>query len=180
MKSIIIAGVVAALVAASTASAALIVTSKNIKNGTIKLVDISAGAKRGLKGNRGPAGAPGAPGAQGAQGPQGPIGPGLTGMHYVTATATAPPFTVGSANAQCPSGEFVISGGGGTDAGILFFTRAFAPQGWLVSAFNDNPTVTANVHSQALCARIPAGASNAVSEAPDRMQEMREYRSLSR
>ena len=50
MKSILTAGVIAALVVASTATAALVVTSANIKNGTIKMVDISAGAKRALKG----------------------------------------------------------------------------------------------------------------------------------
>jgi hypothetical protein len=51
MRSIIVAGVVAALIAASSATAVLLVTSKNIKNGTIQMVDISAGAKRALKGN---------------------------------------------------------------------------------------------------------------------------------
>ena len=71
MKSILTAGVIAALVVASTATAALVVTSANIKNGTIKMVDIGAGAKRALKGNRGPRGAQGPQGAPGPQGPQG-------------------------------------------------------------------------------------------------------------
>jgi hypothetical protein len=52
----------------------MIVTSKNIKNGTIQTVDISAKAKRALKGNRGPRGFQGARGLPGATGPAGPKG----------------------------------------------------------------------------------------------------------
>jgi hypothetical protein len=51
------------------------VTSKTIKNGTIKLVDISATAKRALKGKRGPRGPQGAAGATGPAGPRGLTGP---------------------------------------------------------------------------------------------------------
>ena len=91
MKAALIAAMVPAVVASTTATAAVIVvTSKNIKNGTIQTVDISAKAKRALKGNRGTrgpagqqgppgqagspgqAGLPGAPGTPGAQGPIGP------------------------------------------------------------------------------------------------------------
>jgi Collagen triple helix repeat (20 copies) len=79
MKTALIAAIVAAVVAAASGTAAtIVITSKNIKNGTIEAVDISAKAKRALKGNRGPRGAagpPGATGAQGASGPQGPAGP---------------------------------------------------------------------------------------------------------
>lgn len=74
MKAALIAGIVASLVAAATATAAFVVTSKNIKNGTIQTVDISAKAKRALKGNRGPRGFTGAAGLRGVTGPQGPAG----------------------------------------------------------------------------------------------------------
>ena len=57
MKSATIAGVVAMLVSSASATAAFVVTSKNIKNGTIHNVDLSAKAKKALKGNVGPAGA---------------------------------------------------------------------------------------------------------------------------
>jgi hypothetical protein len=70
MKSALIAAVVAAVVAAASGSAAtLIITSKNIKNGTIQVVDISAKAKRALKGNRGPQGPAGVAGPEGQRGP---------------------------------------------------------------------------------------------------------------
>ena len=51
-----------------TATAARLITSKDIKNGTIKTVDMSPSAKRALKGNRG------ATGPQGLAGPAGPTG----------------------------------------------------------------------------------------------------------
>jgi hypothetical protein len=63
VKSIIIAAIVAALVSATAATAASgLITGAQIKNGSIGLVDLSANAKRALKGQRGPAGPPGATG----------------------------------------------------------------------------------------------------------------------
>jgi hypothetical protein len=81
MKNAVIAAVVAAVVAATSGTAAtIIVTSKNIKNGTIQTVDISAKAKAALKGNGGPRGFPGATGPVGPTGPQGQKGdPGAPG-----------------------------------------------------------------------------------------------------
>jgi hypothetical protein len=58
MKATIIAALVVALGFTSGAGAALVITSKNIKNGTIQLVDISPRAKtrfaasEGLRGHR--------------------------------------------------------------------------------------------------------------------------------
>jgi hypothetical protein len=153
MKSIIIVAIVAALIsaAAATATTTLLITSAQIKNGTIKLVDISPAAKRALRGQRGLRGSAGAPGAQGAQGP---AGPGLSGLHYVEVRATAPPMQEGTAQAQCPSGELLISGGGATNVGSLDLTAPFAGTSWVVGAFNDSPTLTATVVADALCGRI--------------------------
>jgi hypothetical protein len=81
MKTALIAAIVAAVVAAASGTAAtIVVTSKNIKNGTIQTVDISAKAKRALKGQRGLRGPQGVPGqsiigADGDTGPPGPQGP---------------------------------------------------------------------------------------------------------
>jgi hypothetical protein len=74
MKAVIAAGIVAALIATASATAALVVTSKNIKNGTIQLVDISSKAKNALKGQRGRRGPAGPRGIAGPRGPQGPAG----------------------------------------------------------------------------------------------------------
>jgi hypothetical protein len=152
MKTALIAGFVSAVVAAASGTAAtIVVTSKNIQNGTIQTVDISARAKRALKGNRGLRGLTGAPGAQGAQGP---AGPGLSGLHYVEARATVPPLQVGSASAECPSGERVISGGGATNVGTLNLTAPFGESFWVVGADNTSSTLTATVVSVAVCGRI--------------------------
>jgi hypothetical protein len=173
MRNALIAAVVAAVVAAASGTTAtLVVTSKNIKNGTIQTVDISARAKRALKGNRGLRGLTGAPGAQGArglqgpQGAQGPAGPGLSGLHYVEARATVPPLQVGSAGAECPSGERVISGGGATNVGTLTLTAPFAESSWVVGADNTSPTLTATVVSVALCGRIGTGVAAATTGVP--------------
>jgi hypothetical protein len=74
VKTAIIAAIVAMFVSAASATAAFVVTSKNIKDGTIQTVDISAKAKRALRGNRGPQGPSGLPGPHGLAGVAGPPG----------------------------------------------------------------------------------------------------------
>lgn len=68
----------AALVVASTGSAvaATVITSRQIKNGTIRLVDISPKARKALRsaGPRGLAGPAGSPGVSGVAGPAGAAG----------------------------------------------------------------------------------------------------------
>jgi Collagen triple helix repeat (20 copies) len=169
---IIIIALALALVVTGGSTAAFVVTSKNIKNGTIQLVDISARAKAGLHGLRGPRGftgargaqglqgATGAQGAQGAQGPQGPAGPGLVSTRYVTNTGTIDPFSVATLSVQCGSGEIVISGGGVTGAGFLFGSAAVPPQGWQI-AVNNSTSFSGNMFMQALCGRVAAGAATA-------------------
>jgi hypothetical protein len=67
----------AALVVVSSGSAlaATVITSKQIKNGTIQLADMSAAARKALRSAGGPAGARGLPGPAGPQGAQGATGP---------------------------------------------------------------------------------------------------------
>ncbi len=59
----------------SAKSAAGLITSKQIKDGTIQTKDISATARTSLRGQTGPAGATGPAGPQGDAGPAGPPGP---------------------------------------------------------------------------------------------------------
>jgi hypothetical protein len=122
MKNALIAAVVAAVVAAASGTAAtIVVTSKNIKNGTIQDVDISAKAKRALKGQRGSAGPQGAQGPQGASGPQGAQGPqGNAGKSVSYSNAysefvAVPPGSFRFANAICPAGTLLVGGGHATD-----------------------------------------------------------------
>jgi hypothetical protein len=128
MRTALIAGIVAAVVAATSSTAAtLVITSKNIKNGTIQAVDLSAAAKRALKGARGRQGAQGLQGLQGLPGPQGIQGPpGLQRVRFVASQVVtiAPGSGVprsARADAFCPSGEIAIAGGfllDGTDAAV--------------------------------------------------------------
>jgi hypothetical protein len=135
MKNAIIAALVSAAVAASSAGATLIVTSRNIKNGTIQLADISPRARAALRGQRGPRG------AQGAQGVPGVI---ASVTETVTTSTTIAPGTDGRATVDCPVGLRPISGGYswlslfGNQAGvsILSSRRSQSQQGWTVDAHN--------------------------------------------
>src|SRR5690349_1169133 len=100
-----VVSVVALVVACSGgAIAATVITSKNIKNGTIKLGDISSSARKALKGKTGATGAagatgprgltgvagpPGAAGAAGAAGKDGANGANGTGEAFTTSTGLA-------------------------------------------------------------------------------------------
>src|SRR3712207_2655273 len=86
-----------ALAGTSTA-AGLLITSSQIKNGTIRLVDINKTARAKLKGQQGAPGPVGPPGAVGAQGPVGPSG------------AVGPKGEVGPPGPVGPQGELGPSG----------------------------------------------------------------------
>jgi hypothetical protein len=107
-----------ALATGTTASAAMLITSKQIKNGTIKMKDLSpkVRAKIEAPGVAGPQGAPGATGVAGPTGPAGPPGK-FSGDNVQVVTgnaATYPiPFPGGivpQSNATCPAGTVAIGG----------------------------------------------------------------------
>jgi hypothetical protein len=145
MKNALIAAIVAAVVAAASSTAAtIVVTSKSIKNGTIQTVDISAKAKRALKGNRGPRGLRGfqglrgAPGPVGAPGPQGP--PSALSLRTVVNSVEVPPGQLRQVVATCPSGQRGVSGGFDFDGIVTHFRSG--PDGWVVDGLNDLTTPT--------------------------------------
>lgn len=154
MKNALIAAVVAAVVAAASGTAAtIVVTSKQIKNGTIQTVDISPGAKRALKGNRGPQGAPGVAGAAGVAGQPGP--PGIQTLTRVVASIEIPPETYDSITAQCPAGQKAVSGGmafpgGGTEVWENQM-KPIGGDGWSATGANYNETETYTLYAIAVC-----------------------------
>ena len=175
MKNAIIAAIISAAVASTTATAAtIIVTSANIKNGTIQLVDVSAKAKRALKGNRGPVGRPGERGPAGLAGPTGPAGvqgqPGPSGFSslYFVRTLDIPngPGTVVSAAASCPAGLYPTGGGVNTSSEMQYVNDSFAgrstPDGpqdlWVGSVRNLDSVQAATFRVYAVCA--PTGTVN--------------------
>lgn len=187
MKNALIAAVVAAVVAAASGTAAtIVVTSKNIKNGTIQTVDISPGAKRALKGNRGP---------RGFEGPLGPGGaPGLAGIArliYVDGPADSqcslllacPPgeSPVGFSVATCPADSYVVGGGFTTEHIENWITDVHVGnKSYAVTAVNywdGHPT--SSIQAKAICASGPgitASASGAAGTANlrQRVAEVRE------
>ena len=154
MKSIIIAAIVAALVSATAATAASgLITGAQIKNGSIGLVDLSANAKRALKGQRGVAGPQGPAGVAGAQGIPGGFDPAKVTYQQGTDLSIAP-NTGGSATVNCPTGAVAISGGwvvvtGGV--GEVFQNRGSSAGSWTISVWNHSDS-SAEVTPFAVCA----------------------------
>jgi hypothetical protein len=117
IPTIAIAGALVFFSATSGATAALVitgkqikdssVTTKDIKNGTLTTKDLSSSTVSSLKGATGPAGAPGAPGAPGAAG-----APGISGYQIVTASTYVAPNSGGETRASCPTGKRVLSAAG--------------------------------------------------------------------
>lgn len=95
---------------AATAGAASLITSRQIKDGTIQLRDLSASAKKSLRGARGPIGAQGPQGAKGDTGAQGAQG--ATGAQGVKGDKGDPGTSIFSA-ASLPSGTTVRGVWGG-------------------------------------------------------------------
>jgi hypothetical protein len=158
------------VVLGGSAYAAKQITSKDIKNGTIKTVDMSSSAKQALKGNagpRGPQGVPGAQGAQGSQGPQGPAGPSeVSALTPVTGSLSVAAGTIDGGTVACPAGTRVVSGGFFADGGIVFLDAAGADRaGWAVAVDNSAGATAVTLTAEAYC----AGAGKAVTaKAPSR------------
>ena len=142
MRTAIIAAIVAMLVSAASATAAFVVTSKSIKNGTIQLVDISPQAKKALRGQRGPQGPQGIQAITEVQGPQ----------------TVVPPGQTGSAFAPCPEGQQAIAGGyeafsagviGSPGTAVTVSRRS--SRGWDVQARNFSLSGTGSLTAYAYC-----------------------------
>jgi hypothetical protein len=165
LRTIAVLGLVLALGIGGTATAAKLITSKDIKNGTIKTADLSKSAKRSLKGNSGLRGATGAQGPQGAQGAQGPAGPSVVGQSVVV---SSPQVLFGDeivqmAVAFCPPGHRVVSGGGASisDEQIAVTRPTDDRSGWGVIGVDLYEGASDYVQATAICA--PAGQAVAAS-----------------
>jgi hypothetical protein len=164
-KTLVACVAVALLVGGGSAFAAAQITSKDIKNGTIKAVDISRGAKKALKGR---AGTQGARGPQGVAGPQGPAGPSLVGQMTTVSSADVPfgAEVVQQAIAFCPAGQRVVSGGGFSVSDEQLAANGPTPgrTGWFVIGIDlveDDPSSPSYILATANCA--PTGRAVAAS-----------------
>ena len=141
----VVVATVVALVTAGGSTAAFVVTSKTIKNGTIQLVDISPQAKKALRGQRGP---------------RGPRGIDELALIETLPPRIIPPGSASSAEAVCPAGQQPISGGASSGATITGSVPVLSRRAWVVFARNDTSTtqvVTAFVYCAENVNIIPLG-----------------------
>jgi len=119
-----------------------------------------AQGESGTQGNQGPKGDKGDAGPQGEQGPPGPAGPQGPSSRATIVSAFAVsannPNDVKSANAVCPAGSVVISGGYiiSGPSSINITVSATAQNGWLINAVETVPVATDwSVQALSLCAQ---------------------------
>jgi hypothetical protein len=147
MKAVIVAAIVSAVVASTTATAGTmaLITGAQIKNGSVGLVDLNTKAKRTLRGQRGARGARGAPGPAGAPGAAGASGaPGAAGgfdpakLQYIPGpTVTVPAGGDVGAQANCPAGTAAVGGGFSATEGHVAFSETLNSSTHAIFVNND-------------------------------------------
>lgn len=140
MRTLIAVAVTALVTSAgATAVTQALITTEQIKNGTIRPIDLHPTTRTVLKGQRGvagPAGVPGAMGAQGAQGLPGGFDPAKI-TYGVVFNGPVPANNTAFLRAPCPAGSKMIAGGGHTNVGHIYTSIPDpASNSWLVSVQN--------------------------------------------
>lgn len=142
-----------ALIFGGTAVGAKLITSSNIKDGSIQLQDLSKQAQSGLKGSPGTAGPAGAAGAPGAAGPAGVVGVTSIRLGY---TDVYSGYYI-NPNVYCDAGQYVSGTGyfaGSTEWGFVLSYSTF------VGGFYANTSgTTDSVDLQAICVTAASGSS---------------------
>jgi hypothetical protein len=123
------------------------VTSKKVKNRSLKAIDFKRGTlRRGARGFTGAPGRPGAPGSPGRQGKQGPAGP--TVLNTYAAEFDNPDGQQSVEGVACDPGEYATGGGVVTeseDVGVQTVNSSFptfqtddspAPDAWAAAIDN--------------------------------------------
>jgi hypothetical protein len=149
-----------ALTGAATAGTVALITGKQIKNGSIGLVDLSTGTKQSLHGSQGPQGPAGPAGAQGPAGTQGAAGPaGIASVKSALGPKTTQcPYgggacQVATSTATCPPGSVVVGGGfsAGSIDNITLYAGAANSTSYAVIADNEY-SGSNTIQAQAICA----------------------------
>ena len=155
-----------ALAMGGTATAASMVTSAQIKDGTITAKDIKRGsigtaqlsssAKDGTQGVSGPMG------PIGPAGPMGPAGPSTAGkIVIINASKAVPAGKVDSVTAVCPPGHRIVSGGFTLIGGDVWSSKTYDSVSWTVGSSGYDWSIATTVEAHAHCA--PAGIAVAAS-----------------
>jgi hypothetical protein len=158
-RVLILLAIIAVLSMASGAAATrVLITSKDIKNGTIRPVDLSAAAKRTMRGKQGIRGIRGIRGIQGPIGPRGlqgnPGPPGFSGVLPNDNIGSISPNSSGTVTAVCISGYKAVGGGfEATDPSLSVYASKPSASGfgWDVSARNSGNSSEA-LWAYVLCA----------------------------
>jgi hypothetical protein len=160
-------GLVAVVLAASgTATAAGLVTGRQIKNSSITGTDVKNRSLTAsdFKGSvQGPSGAPGAAGVRGAAGPSGTVSATIEADGPATPLGAAgTPTTVAASKAECPPGTVVVVGGFETGARTFIGAQEKSGNGYFVVAINVGPLAT-SIKAQAICGVGPTNPRPSVS-----------------
>lgn len=118
-----------------------LIGSAQIKDHSIRLVDLSPAAQAALRGQTGPAG--------------------MIDPTKITSAISVPPTvvqpgTAGSATVACPAGDAAISGGGYGDIAGLDASEPYTPKGgtyptgWYIATFNDKQ-VPVSINAAVVC-----------------------------
>ncbi|HEX4805648.1 MAG TPA: hypothetical protein VFU94_07085 [Conexibacter sp.] len=166
LRAALIGAALAAVGVAGTAGAARFITGKDIRNGSIGLVDLSRSARKSLQGRAGPAGPQGPAGAQGAPGPSSLATTVLSQLFDVA------PSSFGDAEVRCPGG--MVATGGSLSSGALipvFDAPSDDGGGWQATAYNTDSSTTYRMAITVVC--TPGSAQVILStgrRAPDGAQ----------
>jgi len=141
------------------------VTSQDIKNNSLKVKDLSARAQAKLKGRTG------ATGAAGARGPAGPAGtsglpglpglpgiPGLSGFEVVPVSTVLTGLSTGSATGACPAGKKALAAAGGLTTpvlGVLTQVTRLSDTAFKATALSAVPLGTNTLSLDVVCATVP-------------------------
>ncbi|MBJ7331846.1 MAG: collagen-like protein [Solirubrobacteraceae bacterium] len=166
---VLLAAAVFLLAFSSTATAAKLITGKQVKNGSVTSVDVRDGSMSGLEvadGSlteadlaevvQGPQGPPGDEGGVGDPGPSG--APGSSGLRYVVESRSVPKDSALTWSAFCPPETKVLGGGLSSASASLFWMQASGPDisgdSWVVTAHNRHNTAL-TAFAWAVCATAP-------------------------
>jgi hypothetical protein len=131
------AAITVVLVTAGSSAAAFIVTSKDIKDGTIQLVDISGHAKKALRGKRAFSTVIDVQGRR------------------ATLCSAGRVCSAGTSTAVCPAGTVPIAGGWRAllDDATVVENRRSSTSNWSVTIANNSPSSGGFFNATAVCAR---------------------------
>jgi hypothetical protein len=166
IRAAVVAAVVAAAISATASEAVNTVGSADIRNGSIKVVDLAPATRAALKGAPGHQGATGPIGPQGVQGEQGVAGPsgipgaaGLAGgfdpdkvSYWQGPPTTIPAFNGDVVSVGCPAGQKALGGGFLASIAVAATSSPYADgHGWYAVINNSDNSIPIKAQAYVVC-----------------------------